>query len=192
MKKATEKDGLSARQKTTTGSKGFLAHVRVFWIFLMAASILVSACQENSSGQDSAKSGKKSASIRADSLNKPKVSIQVNKHYDDKGNVVGFDSTYSSYYSNVQGDTSRMDSLMHSFDNFFKRDHSSFFGKQFNSLFFADSLRYPDFFHDDFFMRRYELNDSYFRDMMTRMDSIKNQFYQEHSKSEKPKELKDL
>ena len=125
----------------------------------------------------------------ADSLDKPKVDIKVNRHYDDQGNLIGFDSTYSSYYSNIKGDTGKMDSLMRGFDMFFNRNHSSFFNKQFDPLFFRDSLRYPDFFHKDFFLKRYELNDWYFRDVMKRMDSIKNKFYEESARNKNSKDL---
>jgi hypothetical protein len=91
----------------------------------------------------------------------------------------------------VQGDTAKMDSLMHSFDQYFKRDHFSFFNDELEKMFFSDSLRYPDFFHNDFFMKRYESNNQYFRDMMERMDSIKNRFYQQRSNAGK-KSMKEL
>jgi hypothetical protein len=42
---------------------------------------------------------------------KPKVAIKVNRRFDEKGNLIGFDSTYTSYYSNISGDTAQMDSL---------------------------------------------------------------------------------
>jgi hypothetical protein len=53
-------------------------------------------------------------------------------------------------------------------------------------------LRHRDFFHDDFFLKRYELNDSYLRDMMRRMDSLKNNFYREHSLRRRGDESQDL
>jgi len=143
-------------------------------------ALLFSSCDRDSNGQ--------SANLKKtqmDSTVKPKINIKVDRRFDEKGNLIGFDSTYTSYYSNVSGDTAQMDSLMGSFDRFFREDHSSFFKKQFDPLFFSDSARYPDFFHDDYFMRRYELNDPYMRDMMQRMDSIKNNFYKEHRKIEK-------
>ena len=55
------------------------------------------------------------------------------------------------------------------------------FDRQFNNLFFQDSLLYPDFFHKDFFQKRYELNTPYLRDMMQRMDSVKNSFYRDQA-----------
>jgi hypothetical protein len=183
--------GLSARRKTHHNSRqGIRFGIRPLWGFLIILPILFSSCNEKSNGQDGAELKKEKLQPQ-DSTNKPQVNIKVNKHYDDKGNVIGFDSTYTSFYSNVQGDTARMDSLMHSFDHYFKRDHFSLFNDELNRMFFNDSLRYPDFFHKDFFMKRYELNDHYFRDMMERMDSIKNRFYQQRSNAEK-KNMKEL
>jgi hypothetical protein len=177
--------GLSARRKAV-----YQALISSLG-FLVVSSLFLSSCNEKTQGQHSEERNK-TTSISKDSLRKPQVSVKVNKRYDDEGNVGGFDSTYTSFYSNAQGDTAQMDSLMMSFDQYFKRDHSLFFQPDFNSLFFNDSMRYDDFFHDDFFLKRYESNDRYFRGMMDRMDSIKNQFYFEHSKKGKDKAIGDL
>lgn len=191
MNSISVRGGLSARRKTHHNSRKEIRYgIRPLWGFLIILPILFSSCNEKSNGQDRAELRKEKLQPQ-DSANKPKVNIKVNKHYDDKGNVIGFDSTYTSFYSNVQGDTARMDSLMHSFDQYFKRDHFPLFNGELNRMFFNDSLRYPDFFHKDFFMKRYELNDHYFRDMMERMDSIKNRFYQQRSNAEK-KNMKEL
>ena len=188
MNGVTPQRGLSARQKTRKNSRPFRFLWRPTWT-VMALALIISSCQ--TSGQDGTESKKNSSAV-IDSLNKPKVNIQVNKHYDSKGNVVGFDSTYSSFYSNVEGDTFKMDSLMRSFDSHFNIGKTSIFCRGFDSLFFTDSLRYPDFFHNDFFMKRYELNDLYFRNMMQRMDSIKNNFYREHSLRQRDNKSRDL
>ncbi|MBA4057572.1 MAG: hypothetical protein C0490_22855 [Marivirga sp.] len=175
--------GLSARRKTIK----IPSHHSPLLIFLIGALLILSSCHEKSKGQHAAELIKSQV---ADTLGKPKVNIKVNRHYDDKGNVVGFDSTYTSYYSNVSGDTAQMDSLMNRFDRYFNLNHSSFFRNEFSPLFFNDSLRYPDFFHDDFFRKRYELNDEYLKGMMQRMDSIKNRFYRDESvKSKKSSDL---
>ncbi|HEY9007675.1 hypothetical protein [Ohtaekwangia sp.] len=176
MKSFLIHDGVSARQKAIHPVKQ-IVRISAWWISFFLVVLMLSSCHEKSNGQVS-----ENHTTAKDSI-KPKVNIQVNRHYDDKGNVIGFDSTYSSYYSNIPGDTARMDSLMHGFDRYFNQQHSSFFRNEFNPLFFNDSLRYPDFFHNDFFLKRYELNDAYMRNMMQRMDSIKNQFYREQSKS---------
>ena len=185
MKTTSKQNGLSARRKTIDN------FLNPFFGLLLVLLLLLSSCNEKTRGQNP-KEKNRTSSIAKDSLNKPKVNIKVNKRYDDKGNVIGFDSTYTSFYSNIQGDTSRMDSLMGSFDRYFKHDHSLFFDNQFNSLFFNDSTRYHDFFHDDFFMKRYELNDPYLRSMMNRMDSIKNHFYHERNKRDNKQDPNDL
>jgi hypothetical protein len=188
-------DGLAARQwaidrsKTITSRIRRVSHRVKLW-GIVAALALCTSCQENYKGQHTAENKTQEPFAAVDSLDKPKVSIKVNRRYDDKGNLVGFDSTYSSYYSNVRGDTIKMDSLIHGFDSYFNHNRSFLFDDHFNNLFFNDSTRYPDFFHNDFFLKRYELNDAYMRDMMERMDSMKNRFFYEQS--EKEKKSKDL
>jgi|GEM_PF-869829 len=183
-------DGLSARRRSIQENLKIVAKVGhavkrgTFYAMVTGIVLMLSSCREKTNGQHSAEL-KKDSTVTKDSLDKPQVNIKVNRHYDDKGNLIGFDSAYSSFYSNIKGDTARMDSLMTIFDRYYNRNHSLFFDKQFNTLFFNDSLRYPDFFHNDFFLKRYELNDAYLRGMMRRMDSIKNRFYQDQSKQNK-------
>jgi len=165
---------LSARWKVFPARYSLLPFIGLLLIFL-------TACKDKSSAQQSMKSQDTTGS-----LSKPKVDIKVNRHFDDKGNMIGFDSTYSSYYSSIQGDTSRMDSVFRDFDQYFRKQHQAIFNNRFNDVFFKDSLRYPDFFHDDFFSQRYRLNDRYFRDMMSQMDSIKNKYYRDKHGKQKP------
>jgi hypothetical protein len=187
MEAISKNGGLSARRMAINNVRKILflvtalLHRGKLWTIIAGTMLTLSSCHEKTSGQNSADLKRDKAAAVHDTL-KPKVNIKVNRHYDEKGNLTGFDSTYSSYYSRASGDTAKMDSLMHRFDRFFSRNRSSIFDDRFNELFFNDSLRYPDFFHNDFFLKRYELNDAYFRDMMNRMDSIKNRFYFEHPK----------
>jgi len=196
MRKISKMGGLFARQKAIEKIREIVCAVRrqltqgIFLVPIMAVFVGLSSCDKKTNGQDPDNKSKRQAIVANDTLNKPKVNVQVNRRYDEKGNLIGFDSTYSSFYSNITGDTVKMDSLMHSFDMYFNRNHSSFFDRQFNPMFFNDSLRYPDFFHKDFFMKRYELNDKYMRETMERMDSIKNHFFFDDTK--KRKEPKDL
>jgi hypothetical protein len=184
--KKNQNDGLSARQQTiyhpgtATLKTGCSFTIVMTLVVMTGIGLLTVSCQQGHT-KESAHLAKDSV-VSSDSLKKPDTKIQVNRRYDNKGNLIGFDSTYSSFYSNVQGDTVRMDSLMKRFDTYFGRQHSQLFDQQFNKLFFNDSLAYPDFFHQDFFMKRYELNDRYLRGMMHRMDSIKNRFYKEANK----------
>lgn len=183
-------DGLSARQRTIDRiATPLLKPIQcvkqsAVWGYVLLTMMILSSCNGQTKGQESDRK-KNNEITQLDSAYKPKVNIKVNRHFDDKGNLVGFDSTYSSFYSNIQGDTAEMDSLFNRFDRYFNRNHSSFFERQFNSLFFRDSLLYPDFFHRDFFMKRYQLNDAYMKNMMKQMDSIKNKFYKEESSRRK-------
>jgi hypothetical protein len=192
MTSISKLDGLAARRWTIGKLASCIRKILNSGVLLGIGIALVfcSSCQDNSKAQNVAEQKPNNASTTSDSVDKPKVSIKVNRRYDDKGNMIGFDSTYSSYYSNIKGDTFRMDSLMKGFDSYFDRNRSSFFDNRFDNLFFNDSIRYPDFFHKDFFLKRYELNDAYMRGMMERMDSMKNQFFYEHSQKEK--KSKDL
>ncbi len=186
-------NGLSARQRSIHKIKNFFSAIsrafkRSTLLSIVLGVFIFSSCQEKTNGQASIDNKPTGAVI--DSTNKPKVSIKVNRRYDEKGKLIGFDSTYSSYYSNIQGDTVGMDTLFNQFGRFFNRNHTSIMNDEFNTLFFEDSLRYPDFFHNDFFLRRYELNDAYMRQMMKRMDSVKNDFYKDQSKRTKEAEKK--
>ena len=182
MKSLFNRVALSARREVTNQIKVRVFNAGTLVLPIITLTLLLISCHENTKGQHAELKDK-----HTDSLQKPKVDIKVNRRFDEKGNMIGFDSTYTSYYSNISGDTARMDSVMESFDRYFRQDHSSFFSKQFDPLFFTDSTRYPDFFHKDFFLKRYELNDPYLRSMMHSMDSIKNKFYEEqHKASKKP------
>ena len=117
----------------------------------------------------------------------PQTEIRVNKEYDDRGNLIRYDSVYSSYYSNIEGDTALHDSVFNQFMNKFN-DRFPFSSEPFfNEMFFTDSLLHYDFFKDDFFQNRFERNlyhmDEYFR----RMDSLKNYFFRKQIRSESPK-----
>jgi hypothetical protein len=183
MKSLFNWGALSTRRKAINGITSTTFWASTLGIAITVLALVLSSCDTVSKGQTA--DLKKNQS---DSTITPKTDIRVNRRFDEKGNMMWFDSTYTSYYSNISGDTIQMDSLMKRFDQYFIKDHSSFLNKQFDPLFFDDSTRYPDFFHDDYFMRRYELNDPYMRGMMQRMDSIKNNFYKEHRKIyKKPK-----
>jgi hypothetical protein len=111
------------------------------------------------------------SSLRVDT---PEVKIEVNKQYDDRGNLIGFDSTYTRMYHGQVGDRAFMDSVFHEFEPDFRLRYPFLEDPGFNDLFFQDSLMHHDFFHDDFFRRRMELNQRYMQRMMAQMDPVKN------------------
>lgn len=114
-------------------------------------------------------------------VNKPQTKIIVNKEYDEFGNLVKFDSSYSYFYSNMGNDSTFSDS---SFSRFQEKFFNSFPNIQkpfFNDMFFEDSLLNYDFYKDDFFSKRFRLNRQQFDGMFEKMDSIKNKFYKNFS-----------
>jgi hypothetical protein len=110
--------------------------------------------------------------------NKPHEEISVNRKYDDKGNLIEFDSTYSSYYSTYTGDTLNVDSVMHNFESYFNHRISRL---GYDNFFSEDSTIMPGFFHDDYFEQQFFNHDDMMLKMMREMDSIKNEFFRMHS-----------
>lgn len=91
----------------------------------------------------------------------PKEDIHVNREYDENGNLIKFDSVYSSSWS---GDTTLLKSL--SPENF-----PNLFGDHFSLA--PDSSFFDDFFFDDF-------NQSFFSPFSNKKDSIMNQHGSNH------------
>lgn len=111
--------------------------------------------------------------------NTPKIEVRVNKEVDANGNLIAYDSTYSSYYSSRHVDPARMDSLFQDFKPHFNRQFPFMSDPGFNDLFFRDTLLYPDFFHNDFFRKRLERNERWMQQMMAEMDSMKNGYFRD-------------
>jgi hypothetical protein len=120
------------------------------------------------------KQGKSSAS-----KNIPKEDIKVNKEYDDEGNLILYDSTYTYYYSNIDKDKNLSDSIFNEYIGKFY-DRYPFSDKSFfNDLFFQDSLLKYDFYKNDFFTERFKRNMEKSEEIFREMDSLKNKFFSE-------------
>jgi len=65
----------------------------VIAIACLAVVFQISSCQ----GQDEKQKGKEKPAVN------PQTNISVNKEYDESGNLIRYDSTYSYYYSNIEG-----------------------------------------------------------------------------------------
>lgn len=108
---------------------------------------------------------------------KPKVNIKVYKEYDEKGNLISIDSTYTYFYSNIKNDSILEKEIF----NNFRLDLNNQF-KPFDSLFmkdfFQDSpFRIPDFYTDDFFQNNYKSHKKRIENIFKEMDSLKNRYY---------------
>ena len=106
--------------------------------------------------------------------NKPQEKVTVNRKYDENGNLIEFDSTYTSYYSNFKGDTLLTDSILKDFNTYFNYHFSDMTS---NNFMLMDSTFMHKFFHDDFFEQKFLLQDDHMLKMMQEMDSIKNEFF---------------
>jgi hypothetical protein len=152
--------------------------------FASFLAVLFFSCNgQNLKNQNQASNdtGKLSSSrpIPVDTANQPKVKVNVNKRYDDKGRVVQFDSTYSYFYSSPKGMAHlNNDSIFNNFQSFFNKSYPNIFKDQNQDIFFNDSLFKYDFFNDDYFLKRYQLNQKNFEGFYKRMDSLKQDFLQ--------------
>ncbi|MBL7984706.1 MAG: hypothetical protein JNM91_06875, partial [Flavobacteriales bacterium] len=107
----------------------------------------------------------------------PQVEVRVNKQYDEHGNLIAYDSSYTSVYQSRSGDAAFMDSVFRDFMPGFGMRYPFLNDPGFHSLFFPDSSFHQDFFHHDFFQKRMEMNQRYMQRMMEQMDSLKNQHF---------------
>ncbi|WP_159518018.1 hypothetical protein [Sunxiuqinia indica] len=120
--------------------------------------------------------GEKKGNPSTDSIS-PKTDILVNKEFDDDGNLIRYDSTYTRFYSNIEGNTLLADSILNEFKNRFNQQYP-FSGKSyFNDFFFEDSLLKYDFYRKDFFSERFRNNMKRMDSLFWQMDSLKNQFF---------------
>lgn len=141
---------------------------RIF--FSLALTVMLSSCE--------AQEVKEGKSNNNEHEITPQTNIIVNKEYDEEGKLIRYDSTYSSYYSSIEGDSLMADSMMNHFrQSLFERfpiSKSPFF----ESFFFEDSLSGYDFYKSDFFKERYRLNQERMKKLFNEMDTIKNQFFE--------------
>jgi hypothetical protein len=105
---------------------------------------------------------------------KPEIKIDVNKEYDEHGNIIGYDSTYSWYWSGKANSTLNFDSIFKHFqDDFdhwgdcYKRSHFEPFGHfhhpgwRWNDIDSSLSSNL-DYFFDEEFMDRFNFHNKNF------------------------------
>ena len=108
--------------------------------------------------------------------NKPKIDYKVNKEYDENGNLIRLDSTYTYYYSNIDKDAMMKDSILKKLNQHFNMK-DPFSNSFFEDFFREDNFIKEDFFQEDFFRGNFKRNREMMNKMMQRMDSLKNQFF---------------
>ena len=142
--------------------------MKQFWLLSIAIATIFSSCK----GQ----TGSESNNV-VDSLNTPNTNIQVNKVYDDDGNLIRYDSTYTYYYSNIGDDSVLNDSIFNEFRKQFNIEYPFSNRDFFDEFFFQDTLLKYDFFRNDFFTERFRRNMEMMDKLFWEMDSLKNDFY---------------
>lgn len=129
----------------------------------------------------------------------PKIDIKVEKEYDDDGNIIRYDSSYTYIYQHSDGNYEEldMDSIFRNFKPFFFDHGFEIMQSPFDDFFDHDTLYQRHFFDDDYFMQHFNQQMFQLEDMMKEMDSLRNlylknlypeyQNYPEINKDDKPK-----
>lgn len=88
----------------------------------------------------------------------PKTNIKVTREYDKNGNIVKYDSSYSYFFSNIEGDTGLTFRFFDDFNN--QSDDSIFFSKRprFKDFIFGDSLFLLDFYRMNYLYNSFNKN----------------------------------
>lgn len=120
----------------------------------------------------------------------PKENIIVNKEYDENGNLIRFDSTYSYFYSNLDSNSTLEGNAFKYFQEDFFNSFPNIQKPLLDDMFFEDSLLTYDFYKNDFFSKRFEMNWEKYNDIFKEMDSIKNKFYDDYMKNKNGKNKK--
>ena len=147
----------------------------------LAIMLNLSACN----GQAEKKQTPTVADRSIQAVDTPHVDVRVNKQYDAQGNLISFDSTYTSIYRGQHGPAD-MDRVFQDFKPRFGTRYPFLNDPGFNDLFFNDSLMHQDFFHDNFFRKRMEMNQRYLEQLMSRMDSVKNAYLRGEARKQVP------
>jgi len=137
-------------------------------LIAIAVSVAITSCNGQTKIKESTKVDPESA---------PRTSIKVDKKYDEKGNLIKYDSTYSYYYSNVKDNNKLKDSIFNDFKNSFNSNYFFSSDPYFNDFFFQDSLLKYDFYRKDFFINRFRNNMRMMDSLFWSMDSLKNSFF---------------
>jgi len=140
-------------------------------MLLIAVTLILSSC----SGQEKQIKNDK----LSDAEKTPKEDIIVNKEYDENGNLIKYDSTYTYFYSNIENDQLAEDSIFANFKKMFEQKYPFSHKPSFNDFFFRDSLMKYDFYKKNFFIERFRQNREQTEKIFQEMDSIKNKFFDE-------------
>lgn len=118
---------------------------------------------------------------------KPKTNISVHKEYDENGNLISVDSTYTYFYSNIKNDSALEKEIFDRFKLNFN-DHFEPIDSIFMDNFFENTpFNLNDFYTDDFFQQNFKNHQQKLEQIFKEMDSLKNSYYREQKELMKKK-----
>jgi len=109
---------------------------------------------------------------------KPETNISVKKKYDENGNLVSVDSTYSYVYSNIKNDSALKNKILKKFRNEMKGKMPFINDNFFNDILSKKDSLFDDFYTNDFFKNHLKNEDEVIKKMFKKMDSLKNEFFE--------------
>ena len=154
----------------------FIFFISVLILFILSAYILISSTEKKeavTSSEPVDSTTEEEMVVPNEIQNRDKYKIRVGLRFNNRGELIQFDSTYAKHYFTAKKNTKVMDSLIKKFNMFY----NPLINQRLQQLFFEDSMLYYEFFHNDFFRHRYALNRTYMEDIMSELDSIKNNYY---------------
>jgi hypothetical protein len=148
-----------------------------FKLLLLMPLIVFSSCKGQANKGEQQLSASINTQSHIDTSSMPRYKVNVNKQYDDSGHLIKYDSSYSYSYSSPGGmQHIKDDTVYKRFREYFEKNYSNIFNPPVQQMFYQDSLFKYDFFNNDFFIKRFEVNNEIFNKMYRQMDSLKAEF----------------
>lgn len=149
-------------------------------LFIVMPLLIVSCNDHNKSGESESMQNQPEK-LSQNAVN-PKVNIKVNKKYDDNGNLIGYDSTYTWTYSNPAGDSVEVnaDTVLSRFEPFMKERLPLMNDPFYNNMFLNDTNLYNSFFNRDYYLNLWEQENKHMNKIFSQMDSVKNEFFRKN------------
>jgi len=114
---------------------------------------------------------------------KPEIDIKVHKEYDDDGNLIRVDSSYTYFYSNIKNDSLLEKEIFDRFKLNFKGHFPLLDSLFMEDFYINEPFNIENFYTDEFFKNNFKLNQKRIDDILRQMDSLKNSYYNKQKKS---------
>ena len=148
-------------------------YIKMKTLITLILTLTIIGCNSQKNEKKQTENNKKDSTII-----QPKEKWDVHTDYDEFGNLIKYDSTYSWSYSNVKGDSLQvnLDSIMDAFKYYFDENLPLKWRPDFSYFPKNDSLFMKDFFSNDYFFKNWQMQHSELEEMIKRMDSSRNVF----------------